>query len=197
MRRCTLLQRLVDRSRGRRDGQDRDRWSGVRSHRVKAAMEVAVHLGDRYHDARVSSDLLRAGLGQLGHAIAAAASRSASVVSRSRAIVGDNAHPHASMLAQTQPTPAPPVAHMLQRFRRGLRPTVRQALWRVARPYARCRTRDVQMAAAVERLQADVEHIRKRHTEQIERLEELVRELVLTAESLRRAVAAREAHGKK
>jgi hypothetical protein len=53
------------------------------------------------------------------------------------------------------------------------------------------------MAADIERLQADLEHMRKRHTEQIERLEDLTRELVLTAESLRRAAAAREAHGKK
>jgi hypothetical protein len=53
------------------------------------------------------------------------------------------------------------------------------------------------MAAAIESLEADFKHVRKRHTEQIERLEELVRELVLTAESLRRADAAREARGKK
>jgi hypothetical protein len=34
-----------------------------------------------------------------------------------------------------------------------------------------------------------VRHLRERHGEQIERLEELVRELVRTAESLRRARA--------
>ena len=48
------------------------------------------------------------------------------------------------------------------------------------------------MAAALARLEADFEHVRERHTEQIERLEELVRELVITAESLRRATAERE-----
>jgi molecular chaperone GrpE (heat shock protein) len=48
------------------------------------------------------------------------------------------------------------------------------------------------MAAALARIEADFEHVRERHTEQIERLEELVRELVLTAESLRRATAQRD-----
>jgi hypothetical protein len=86
---------------------------------------------------------------------------------------------------------------MLQRSRRGLGATARGLLWWVARPYARRRSREVQMAAAIERLEADLKHIRKRHTEQIERLEDLVRELVLTAESLRRAASAREPHGKK
>jgi hypothetical protein len=52
------------------------------------------------------------------------------------------------------------------------------------------------MAAAVGRMEADLEHIRERHTEQIERLEELVRELILTAESLRRStLASREDRG--
>jgi alanyl-tRNA synthetase len=51
------------------------------------------------------------------------------------------------------------------------------------------------MAASLERLQVDFEHVRERHTEQIERLEDLVRELVLTAESLRRANAPREDSG--
>jgi molecular chaperone GrpE (heat shock protein) len=69
-------------------------------------------------------------------------------------------------------------------------------LLRVARPYARRRARVGEMAAALGRLEADFEHVRERHTEQIERLEKLVRELVLTAESLRRAtVIAREERG--
>jgi hypothetical protein len=46
------------------------------------------------------------------------------------------------------------------------------------------------MAGALGRLEADFEHLRERHTEQIERLEELVRELILTAESLRRSTPA-------
>ena len=48
------------------------------------------------------------------------------------------------------------------------------------------------MASSLGRLEADVDHLRERHTEQIERLEELVRELILAAESLRRAATARE-----
>jgi hypothetical protein len=51
------------------------------------------------------------------------------------------------------------------------------------------------MAAALGRMEVDLEHVRERHTEQIERLEELVRELVLTAEALRRATVARDERG--
>ena len=51
------------------------------------------------------------------------------------------------------------------------------------------------MTATLARLQAEFEHVRKRHTEQIERLEDLVRELVLTAESLRREVSRDEDGG--
>ncbi|MCW3068921.1 MAG: hypothetical protein JWL67_1546 [Solirubrobacterales bacterium] len=51
------------------------------------------------------------------------------------------------------------------------------------------------MAASLGRLEADFRHVRKRHDEQIERLEELVRELILTAESLRRASVRPEDRG--
>ncbi len=71
---------------------------------------------------------------------------------------------------------------------RGARALARRALWRLAPGYARRRG----LAAAVERLQADFDHVSKRHGEQIERLEELTRELVTTAESLRREIARRE-----
>jgi hypothetical protein len=46
------------------------------------------------------------------------------------------------------------------------------------------------MAAAIGRVEGDLKHVRERHDEQIERLEELVRELILTAESLRRATTS-------
>jgi hypothetical protein len=72
--------------------------------------------------------------------------------------------------------------------RRG-RELARRALWRLAPAYARRRSRRLGTAAAVERLEADLERLRERHTEQIERLEDLVRELVLTAETLRRGIA--------
>jgi hypothetical protein len=75
---------------------------------------------------------------------------------------------------------------------RGTRELARRALWRLAPGYARRRSRKRGLAAAVERLQVDFEHVSKRHAEQIERLEDLARELVATAESLRREIARRE-----
>jgi len=65
-------------------------------------------------------------------------------------------------------------------------------MWRLAPAYARRRARRVSNASALQRLQDDFDHVSKRHTEQIERLEELTRELVRTAESLRRELAARD-----
>lgn len=67
-----------------------------------------------------------------------------------------------------------------------------RVLLRTVRPYARHRARRAALAATLGRLEADVEHVRKRHTEQIERLEDLVRELVLAVESLRREVSPRD-----
>jgi hypothetical protein len=63
---------------------------------------------------------------------------------------------------------------------------------RVLRPYARYRARQAEVSGALGRLEADVKHVRERHTEQIERLEDLVRELVLSVEALRRATARGE-----
>lgn len=80
-------------------------------------------------------------------------------------------------------------AHGVRGRARGL---ARRALWRLAPAYARRRSRKGAMAATVQRLQADFEHVSKRHSEQIERLEDLARELVSTAESLRREIAQRE-----
>ncbi|HEY3959510.1 MAG TPA: hypothetical protein VGL68_03270 [Solirubrobacteraceae bacterium] len=72
-----------------------------------------------------------------------------------------------------------------------LRGLVRRALPRIAPIYARRRARAIELEATVRRLEGDFEHVRARHTEQIERLEDLVRELVLAAESLRRRGVAR------
>ena len=68
--------------------------------------------------------------------------------------------------------------------------------------YARYSARQASTAATIARLEQDFEHIRERHTEQIERLEDLVRELILTAEALRREigeveVAVEDARGQK
>jgi uncharacterized protein Yka (UPF0111/DUF47 family) len=71
-----------------------------------------------------------------------------------------------------------------------VRGLVRRALPRIAPVYARRRARAIALEATVRRLEADFEHVRERHTEQIERLEDLVCELVLAAESLRRSIVA-------
>jgi hypothetical protein len=70
-----------------------------------------------------------------------------------------------------------------------VRGLARRALPRIVPVYARRRARAIELEATVRRLEADFEHVRERHTEQIERLEDLVRELVLAAESLRRDIA--------
>ncbi len=69
----------------------------------------------------------------------------------------------------------------------------RRALARLARPYARQRAREAALQGAVARLEAELERIGERHTEQIERLESFVRELVLSTESLRRGVSDADA----
>ena len=79
------------------------------------------------------------------------------------------------------------VARLLARLRARLREPARRALWRYAPSYAQRRS----ISARVERLEVDLEHTRKRHTEQIERLEDLAREFVQTAESLRRDIEHR------
>src|SRR5437016_8275234 len=73
-----------------------------------------------------------------------------------------------------------------------LRGIARRVLWLVARPYARRRLREAEMASALAQLEADLERVRVRHSEQIERLEDIARELVLTAESLRRVSARKD-----
>lgn len=70
-----------------------------------------------------------------------------------------------------------------------MRPLARRALWRLAPGYARARSARAGLPAALARVQAEVERLGERHEEQIERLEDLARELILTAESLRRANA--------
>ncbi|MGD1058337.1 MAG: hypothetical protein ABR992_13095 [Solirubrobacteraceae bacterium] len=74
-----------------------------------------------------------------------------------------------------------------------LRPLARRVLWRLAPAYARRRSARVKPAARLGRVEAEVEHIGERHQEQIERLEDLARELIRATESLRRGVADAEA----
>jgi hypothetical protein len=106
--------------------------------------------------------------------------------------LGDNASQPAPMTADDQTRPAMPIAQSPRGPRRRLREFARRALPRVAPSYARHRARAIELEATVRRMEADFEHVRERHTEQIERLEDLVRELVLTAESLRRRLAQRQ-----
>jgi hypothetical protein len=82
-------------------------------------------------------------------------------------------------------------ASSLRRMRAEMRALARRALPRVTPRYARRRASRAEAAAALGRLTAEVEHVRERHTERIDRLEDLTRELVLTAESLRRDIAER------
>jgi hypothetical protein len=99
------------------------------------------------------------------------------------------------MTVDDQTRPASLIAKALRGPRSAPGEFARRLLSGVVPPYARRRRREAAVAASLARLEADFKHVRERHDEQIERLEELVRELVLTAESLRRAGAAREGPG--
>jgi hypothetical protein len=96
--------------------------------------------------------------------------------------LGDNARLPAPMNADDQITPKSPVGARS-------RSIARRTLSQLLKPYLRRRAETV---ATLARLEADLEHVRERHTEQIERLEDLVRELVLSVEALRRDVVSRE-----
>lgn len=78
--------------------------------------------------------------------------------------------------------------------RASARELARRAMWRFAPGYARHRARRATDADAMRRLAAELEHVRERHSEQIERLEDLARELVLAVAALQRD-AAREHRG--
>jgi hypothetical protein len=92
------------------------------------------------------------------------------------------------MTAEDQMT-AQIAAGTLDGARRRSRELARRAMWRLAPGYARRRAGNATAAETLQRLQDDVEHVSKRHTEQIERLEDLTRELVQTVEILRREIA--------
>jgi molecular chaperone GrpE (heat shock protein) len=92
------------------------------------------------------------------------------------------------MTADDQNTSAARFALLLSARRRA-RAVGSRALATLAPPIARRRSRRAELEATLHRLQADFEHVSKRHTEQIERLEDLVSELIVTAEGLRRRIA--------
>lgn len=69
-----------------------------------------------------------------------------------------------------------------------MRPYARRLLWRAAPGFASRRSARLQAAGKLERMEAELDSVGERHGEQIERLEDLARELILAAESLRRGV---------
>jgi 2-polyprenyl-3-methyl-5-hydroxy-6-metoxy-1,4-benzoquinol methylase len=102
------------------------------------------------------------------------------------------------MTAENQTTPMARAGELLQRGpelapgrpQGGLRGALRRLVLRAIGPYTHYqRELDGEMVGAMSRLWESQEHVAERHGEQIERLEQLARELILTAESLRRATA--------
>jgi SAM-dependent methyltransferase len=102
--------------------------------------------------------------------------------------LGDNGRQLAPMTADDQRTPAIDVALPPHALRSRLRGLARAILWRVAPGYARRRSDRAALGIRLGRVEGELEHMGERHDEQIERLEDLARELILTAESLRRGV---------
>jgi hypothetical protein len=96
------------------------------------------------------------------------------------------------MTAEDQNTPAISIAQSPRGTRVRLGEIARRGLARLVPAYARYRARNAAVAAALARVEFELSHVSKRHAEQIERLEDLVGELVLAVESLRRRVASRE-----
>jgi SAM-dependent methyltransferase len=79
-------------------------------------------------------------------------------------------------------------AHALPAVRARTRALLRGTLWRVAPAYARRRSARLASAGRLDHAEAVLKHVEERHGEQIARLEEFVRELIQTAESLRRGI---------
>src|SRR5262245_24699191 len=102
----------------------------------------------------------------------------------------------ARMTTEDQTTPAARSAELLRRGptpfqapnRRRLRLALRSGVLRLIRPYTFYqRELDAQVVAALQHQEAELERIGMRHADRIEWLEKLVRELIFTSESLRRA----------
>jgi hypothetical protein len=91
--------------------------------------------------------------------------------------------PLARMTAYDETTTAAPPRSVRGR----LRALAHRTLMRFAKPYARWRAREADTAGRLARLEREFDHARRRHSEQIERLEDLVCELVLAVEALRRS----------
>jgi SAM-dependent methyltransferase len=97
-----------------------------------------------------------------------------------------------------QTTPVARAAELVQRgpdtlsnrTRRGWRVTLRRVLLRAMRPYTyHQRELDAEIVAAIQHFQDEFESVSERQAEQIERLEDIARELIVTAEALRKATS--------
>jgi SAM-dependent methyltransferase len=102
------------------------------------------------------------------------------------------------MTADDQTTPLERAAEFVQRgpapvpglSARAPRGLLRRAVLRLIHPFTHHqREVDGEIVGALRQQEAELEHVAKRHAEQIERLEDLARELILTAEQLRKGVA--------
>lgn len=102
------------------------------------------------------------------------------------------------MRADKQTTPLERAAELVQRGpaalptlgRRSPRGLVRRSVLRLIHPFTHHqREVDGEIVGALRQQDAELEHLGERHSEQIERLEDLARELILTAEQLRKAAA--------
>jgi hypothetical protein len=74
------------------------------------------------------------------------------------------------------------------------RDLARRAMWRFAPAYARRRVQRASERERLQRLEAELERVSERHSEQIDRLEDLARELVLSIASLQRGLIGRDRH---
>lgn len=75
------------------------------------------------------------------------------------------------------------------------RALARRAMWRFAPAYGRHRARKASDGDRLRRVELELEHVSERHTEQIDRLEDLARELVRSVTSLRSDLERRDPPG--
>lgn len=72
------------------------------------------------------------------------------------------------------------------------RELARRAMWRFAPAYGRHRARKATEGDRLRRLELELERVSERHGEQIDRLEDLARELVISVAALRGGIARDE-----
>lgn len=101
----------------------------------------------------------------------------------------------AAMTVEDQTTPLARAAELVQRGpapvpglrARSLRGLLRSVVLRLIHPFTHHqRAVDGELVGALRQQEAELKHLAERHSEQIERLEDLARELILTAEQLRK-----------